>query len=713
MIRDRRKPQEPASLALAHLVRAAGQGLALPSLHLPGEGQVPVDAVEWLRHAAGEGGLPLEPVDATPAELLGWVESDVPLLSALEDHPFAGPAEARWVVVERGDVEGEVSVTTIDGAGASTRTVAADDGGDDLGLGNGRRRWLRIDVGAVALGSQVGEQSLPPLQRLRAILRPDRRDLIAVAVFAVAIGVLLLATPIAVQAVVNYVALGAAIPPLIVVTVLLFLGLCFAGLLSALQTWVVEVLQRRVFVRSVADIAARLPRVALGSAGNRYGPELVNRYFDLQTIQKQGSFLLLDGLSVLLSVTIGLTLLAFYHPILLAFDLVLVLAIALIVLGPIRRGIRTAKAESGAKYVMAGWLEEIARNPILFKSSDVMKSVFEQTDRLAHDYVAARKAHFRIAFGQGVAALALQAFASTALLALGGWLVIRGSLTLGQLVAAELVLAVVVSSVAKIGKHLEAFYDLLAATDKVGVLLGLPVERSGGEHHLPGADGRGAALELRAVGWAPPGGATLFDGVDLGIAPGERVGLCGPSAAGKSTLLQLIWGLLEPRSGVIRVDDRDVRELSLDSLRRSAVLVDRVELIHGTIRENVDLARPLVSGQDVRRALRKVGLLDEISRLPRGIDEPLGADGRPLSSGQAVRLQVARAIATRPRLLLVTDVFEHLGEDERERVFDALFDRDAPWTLVLVSSNQAALSRCDRNFCLEGGALRELEPALH
>jgi ABC-type bacteriocin/lantibiotic exporter with double-glycine peptidase domain len=115
----------------------------------------------------------------------------------------------------------------------------------------------------------------------------------------------------------------------------LFTGLGFAAILSAVQTWIVEVLQRRVFVRMVGELAVRLPRVAIGAYDRSYGPELVNRFFDIVTIQKVGSTLLLDGLSILLSVLVGLVVLAFYHPLLLAFDIVLLAAIALIVIaGP-------------------------------------------------------------------------------------------------------------------------------------------------------------------------------------------------------------------------------------------------------------------------------------------------------------------------------------------------------------------------------------------
>lgn len=700
-----------AARALAELSAAAGLVAERDRplrLRPPGGGDTHLDALDWLVLAAEEHSLPLAVVEADLDEVPEWLRRDVPLLTVLGGE--AGQDDRRWLVLTRGG-DGAARASLHAGAHGPSRQAPLEELAPALGLVAGQRlRWVLADPSQAApLASRASSPGAPlhPLRRLLSLVRPDRRDLLAVAVFAVAVGVLLLATPIAVQALVNFVALGGAIPPLIVVVVLLFLGLCAAAVLSAFQTWVVEILQRRLFVRSVADLAARLPRVALDGRAEGYGPELVNRFFDLETIQKRGSFLLLDGLSVLLSVLVGLVVLAFYHPLLLAFDVLLLVVIGGIVLGPVRRGMRTAKAESSAKYEVAAWLEEIARNPLLFKSSGVMKSVFERSDRLTRAYIERRSEHFRVAFGQGVAALALQVLASTALLGIGGLLVIRGSLTLGQLVAAELILSLVVSSVAKMGKHLEAFYDLMAATDKLGRLLDLPLERSGGEHHLPTARSRAAELELRSVTWSPDGGAPLFADVSLRVASGERVGIRGPSGAGKSKLLELVWGLRTPARGSIRVDGRDLRELSLESLRRTAGLVGRIELFEGSVRDNVHLARPFVSDEDVREALRRVGLLDDVERLPDGVHTRLAIDGQPLSSGQVVRLQVARAIAGRPLLLLVSDFFEGLEAHDRDRLLDVLFDRDAPWTLVLVTNAAGALERCERVYQLARGRLSE------
>ena len=700
-----------AQKALEDLARACGLSSGGSySLRLPttDDGEVPLAPLEWLRLEAVEFGIALSPFQASMAEVREWLRRDVPLLTALPSGDEQGRESTTWLLLTVAEDTEEVAVARyFQGEEVEELRIPFADLERELDLpADAELSWLSSEPTAAAAssaGASSTGEPLHPLRRLMLLVKPDRSDLVAVFAFAVAIGVLLLATPIAVQALVNFVMQAGGFQPLVVVTLGLFFALSLAGLFRAYQTWVVEILQRRIFVRTVADMGARLPRAAIGSGGKNTGAELVNRYFDLVTIQKGGSFLLLEGLSVLLSVLVGLLVLAFYHPLLLAFDVLLLAVIAVIVLGPIKKGIKTAKAESSAKYAMAAWLEEIASNPRMFKSAGVRKKIFQRTDTLARDYLANRESHFRIAFGQGVAAIALQVLASTALLGLGGMLVIQNSLTVGQLVAAELILTLVVSSVAKIGKHLETFYDVMAATDKVGMILDVPLERLDGEHHVHPSDPRGAALQVRSVSWGPNGKA-MYKGVTFSAEPGDRVGIVGPTGSGKSMLLQLLWGLRQPKEGSILLDGRDMRESSLDSLRRVATLIDGIELISGTVRENVRLGRTFVTDDDVRSALRRVGLLDDLARLPDGIDTQLGPGGDPLSLGQVMLLQIARALAGSPRLLLVSDSLGLLPDEERERMLDILFDPDAAWTLVIVTNSSTTQRRCKQNVTLTAGS---------
>ncbi|MCB9850224.1 MAG: ABC transporter ATP-binding protein [Phycisphaerales bacterium] len=524
---------------------------------------------------------------------------------------------------------------------------------------------------------------MSPLRRLLRLLAPERREIIIVIAFAIGVGVLTLATPVAVQALVNIVSFGGMHQPLLVLAVLLLGFLSLAGAIRALKAYMVEMLQRRLFVRVVTDLGYRLPRVHVESFDRSHGPELVNRFFDVLTVQKVGATLLLDGVAVVLQTTIGLLILAFYHPFLLAFDVVLIalINVVLFVLG--RGAVRTAISESKAKYAVAASLEEIARNPMSFKQVGGPELARSRADALAVGYVEARQKHYRVVFRQVVSSLALQALAATALLTLGGWLVINGQLTLGQLVAAELIVSIVLASFAKLGQKLESFYDLLAAVDKLGQLLDLRMERDSGHALAPTTPG--ARLELINLAFQFPGSRAALTKFNLTVESGERIRVAGGHGAGKSTLADLLYGLRLPTAGRIELDGVDLREISLASLRSQVAVVKGVELIEGTIEDNISMGRQEVSAGDIRAALDAIGILTEIRELPDGLGTVLNSNGAPLSSGTSRRLMLARAIAGKPRLIVIDDFLEDLDHEAGQRALAALIDPNAPWTLVLMS----------------------------
>jgi ABC-type bacteriocin/lantibiotic exporter with double-glycine peptidase domain len=428
-------------------------------------------------------------------------------------------------------------------------------------------------------------------------------------------------------------------------------------------------------------------------------------------VQKVAALLLLDGISVILGAAIGLIVLAFYHPFLLGFDLILLLSMTLIIYLLGRGAITTAVQESISKYDVAGGLEEIARAPLTYKVDGGADFAMDRADASTRRYLSARRRHFAVLMRQIIFALGLQAIASSALLGLGGYLVIQEQLTLGQLVAAELIIATVLASFTKLGKHLEAWYDLMAAMDKLGVLVDLPLERTDGEVHRE-ADGRGASLKLRNVSYAYDTHHDVLHHLDLEVKAGERLAIIGPSGSGKSTLVDLIYGLRQPSGGSIELDGTNTRDLRLESLRAEIAMVKGLEVIEDTILENVRVGRLWLSLGDVRRSLEAVGLLEEVTDLPDGLHTFLSSKGAPLSLGQARRLMIARAIAGDPRLLIVDEGLDGMDLDIRRRIFDTLFDRSAHWSLLIVSHSQEIVNQCDRAVILaEGHVEHTLEPA--
>jgi ABC-type bacteriocin/lantibiotic exporter with double-glycine peptidase domain len=553
---------------------------------------------------------------------------------------------------------------------------------------------------------------MPPFRRLLGLLRPETGDLWVVLLFAVGVGVFTLATPVVAMAVVNSVALGTLLQQLVVLCAALFVALALAGLLQFLQTVTVEYIQRRVFVRVADDLAHRLPRVDLRAFDRQHGPELVNRFFDVLTVQKAGATLLLDGVTVAIQILLGLVLLGFYDTYLLGFDLVLVacLIVLFFVLG--RGAVRTAVRESIAKYAVAGWMEEVARHPVAFKTAGGPRLAREKTDALCREYLLARADHFRVLARQLGFALMLQAGANVALLAIGGVLVIRGDLTLGELVAAEIVVTLVVATFAKLYKQLEAYYDLLAAVDKLGHLIDLPLERDGGATHQPRTGG--AAVAVHDVSFGYEGGhRDVLSHLSLRLEPGERVALVGPNGAGKSTLADVLFGLRAPESGWVEIDGADLRSLRLDTLREHVAVVKGVEAIEGTILDNVRMGRDDVTLADVQTALRWVGLLDAVMDLPDGLDTRLWTGGSPLSLGQANRLMVARAVVGQPRLLILDEALDHMDSDVRETVLPAVLGPDARWTVLIVTHSDEVARLCDRVVRMDRPGVAAHAPAGH
>ena len=521
--------------------------------------------------------------------------------------------------------------------------------------------------------------------------------------YSVAVGLVSLAVPIGVQALVNTVAFAGLLQPLVVLSALVFIGLLGAGALRSLQAQVIEVLQQRLFVRAAQDAARGLCRADIDAFQNHHGAELMNRFFDIVTVQKAVAALLVDGLSVVLQATIALLLLAFYHPALLAFDVFLVLAITFIVFGLGRAGPATAIKESKTKYRVAAWLEEVASSTRAFKAPGAADLAFGRVDEMSADYVHARRKHFSILLRQIVASYVLQALAVGGLLGLGGWLVMQGQLTLGQLVAAELIVTSVVAGLTKFGKYLESFYDLVASIDKLGAIDDLEAERVDGVERRPGEGP--AALSLEEISFSVGPGREVVQQVTLDMAPGERLAILGGDASGKSTLVDLIYGLRTPSTGRVVLDGLDIRTLALGDLRKDVAIAGHPELFDGTLMENVCMGRPNLHAEDVALALEIAGLEEDAARLENGLTTPLGHAGRALTASQAARLMIARAVLARPRLLVIDEVLDGLDDETVARVIERL-ERKVPFASVLVFTSRREIARkFARTARLHGGRL--------
>ena len=615
------------------------------------------------------------------------------------EHPVVGRAGDRWLLLvdRRGglvEVESDAGLERLR-VGQLARRI------DPASLG--AVEWVAIAPSiALGAGEPAADTTAPPtpMQRLRRLMKQERHDLAVVLVYAIGVGLLTLATPIAVQALVGTVAFGTLLQPLLVLAILLFAGLAFSAVLRGLSSWVVEILQRRLLWRMTAHLARRLPQVPLERFDRSHGPELLNRFFDVFTVQKAAASLLLGGLEIVLTALVGMLVLAFYHPLLLAFDVVLVAAMVGILFGLGRRATPTAVVESKKKYALAAWLEEIAGRPTAFRLDGGAELARGRSEKLAAGYLDARATHFRVVLRQIAGALALHVVASSSLLAIGGWLVIERQLTLGQLVAAELIVTAVVASFAKVGKYLESGYDLLAAIDKLGQLADLPAVERGRARQKDASSAAAVGLEKVRVERA---GRVLADGVSLRVEPGERVAITGDLAQA-SALAEVLGGLRAPSRGRATLDAMEIVDIDRETLARRIAFVRGDEAIAGSMLENVAFGRPL-DVRAIHEALFAVGLDDAIASLPAGLDTALTSAGAPLGRSELARLAIARAIAGRPALLVIDGALDLIEAADRPRVMNEIEKYGC--TIVLVTDDVELARSASRVVRVEGGALEE------
>lgn len=571
-------------------------------------------------------------------------------------------------------------------------------------MGAEPRSWLALESDPMP-----HQPRRKPFQRLMEFLSLERRNLLLIFFYALAIGLLSLAVPLASQSLVNTVSFGALREPLLVLCLLLFLTFAFLALMRSLQVILIEILQRRIFVRVTQDTARRLLRIQLQAFEQSRLPELVNRFFDVVTVQKSASFLLLDGLAILLSTLTGMGLLAFYHPLLLVFDILLLGAIVLnvVVLGI--GGQRSSIQESSQKYAIAAWLEELAVHPQLFKATAGGGYAAARTENLLHGYLKARKRHFRVVLRQNIGAFTLQGLAITALLGLGGWLVIEGQLTIGQWVAAELVVANVVNSFAKVGKHLETWYDLMAAFDKLGYLFDLPQESL--EYALLPRTDQPATLKLEGVSYRATQGDKALEALELDCPAGARMAILGTNTWESNTLLDLIYGARQPAQGLMLVDGLPLHQLLLPEYRSQVVMVRDLELITGSLLDNLRLGHQELSRQEAREVLEQVGLWERVQHLPEVLDTQLSASGFPLSPSEAHCLMIARALAMQPRLLVLDGVLDQITWQAEDPLSQWLFSEPLRrrTTLLIVTNKTGLLSHCEQVYVFN--AQGQLQPA--
>ncbi|MBK9287593.1 MAG: ATP-binding cassette domain-containing protein [Flavobacteriales bacterium] len=546
-----------------------------------------------------------------------------------------------------------------------------------------------------------------PWQRLTQLLRVDKREISHIYLYALVGGAISLSVPLGVQAIINLISGGQMATSWGVLIAFVTIGVGFTGAMQIMQLALAENIQQRLFARSAFEFAYRIPRIKAEAVSGRYLPELVNRFFDTFTIQKGLSKLLLDVPLALLQILLCLILLGLYHPFFIAFGILLVVLLYVIFRFTGKQGLATSLTESNYKYAVAHWLEELGRSAGTFKLIGETALPMSRTDQLVDGYVTARRSHFRILLGQYTAMVVFKVIVTLSLLALGGMLVMREQMNMGQFVAAEIVILLLMNAVEKIILSIESVYDVLGALDKIGFVTDLPLERTEGLSVLMTDPEKGLDVRLTNVGfrshWIKK---HVLEAITLHLAPGEKVCLSGLNGSGKTTLLRILAGALDAHEGNIQFDGHPLNSLDLEQAR--SIVGDSLndeDVFAGTVMENITVGRTWVKEEEVMEACTVTGLFDQMAQLPEGLLTRLDPQGSRLPKSLVKRIIQARCIAGKPRFILLEDSLQNWDMKDREQLLGWITAPERPWTLLAVSNDPWLQQRCTRMLVLKNGRI--------
>lgn len=555
------------------------------------------------------------------------------------------------------------------------------------------------------------QKQLTPVQRLFKLLSEEKKDIFYIYVYAILIGLISLTLPLGIQATVSLISGGVFFSSVYVLIGLVIVGVLATGALQVMQISLVEYLQRRIFTKAAFEFAFRVPRIKIEALQRYYAPELMNRFFDVLTLQKGLPKILIDLSAGAIQIIFGLILLSFYHPFFVFFGMLLltILFVIFYITGP--KGLDSSIKESKYKYKVVYWLEEIARTINSFKLSGNTPLPIKKTDYNVNNYLKNRKTHFGVLINQYIFIILFKALVTGGLLILGTLLVVEREITLGQFVASEVIIILTLNSVEKIIMYMDVVYDMLTAVDKIANVTDLPLERSGGIDLLTEHDPSGFALRTKDLNYRfPDEKKYVLKNINLEIKSGEHVCVSGPGASGKTVLVNTLSGLHNDYEGVMTIDGYSLKDLDLNNLRdKIGKNVSQEDIFEGTIMENILLNKPNADPADAVDAINLLDINDEINAMPLGLDTPMLSGGKGLPNSLIGKIILARCLAKKPKMLVLNNFFDNFSMLEKRELLKILLKNDFKWTLIVVSNDPLIMEACDRVILLNEGTVLQAD----
>jgi ABC-type bacteriocin/lantibiotic exporter with double-glycine peptidase domain len=547
---------------------------------------------------------------------------------------------------------------------------------------------------------------MTPLKRFYNLLKLDKRDVSQIIIYAAFSGLISLSLPLGIQAIVNFIQGGQISVSWKVLILIVTMGVALVGILTLMQLRITENLQQKIFIRSSFEFAYRLPKISFNAIHDKYPPEIANRFFDTLAIQKGTSKLLLDFTTALLQVGLGLVLLSLYHPFFILFGIVLLIILYVIFKFSFDEGLYTSLKESTFKYKVVYWLQEIARNRNSFINKNNFNYALSKNDLLVNNYIQFREKHFNVIQRQFSQLILYKVFITAGLLLVGGYLVLDQKMNIGQFVAAEIIILLIINSIEKLIVGLETLYDVLTAVEKIGLVTDLEIH-DGLKKSEPVTSDSHLTIETVDMNFRyPEDDKDIIKNINLKITPGEKVFIAGANNSGKTTLVRLLSGYLSPTSGIIYVNESIIKKSERGYYKNFTGLVMQEDtLFEGTLLENLTFNNPKVSNEDVKWALNVVGLTVIVKRLPNGLDTIINSDGRQLTRSVIQKIMIARAIITRPKVLFLEEPTISMDPKSARQIIDFLVSPENDWTIIVSSVDEYWKKACNREIDMNNGEI--------
>lgn len=504
-------------------------------------------------------------------------------------------------------------------------------------------------------------------------------------VYAILSGFVNLSLPLGIQAIINFIQAGELRIWWVVLVFFVLLGIALNGILQVYQIRVVENIQQDIFARSAFDFTYRIPKIGLYKLDDWHVPELANRFFDTITIQKGLSKILIDFSLASFQIVFGLILLTIYSSyfIILAFLLVFILGI--IIFFTAKKGLKTSIYESKYKYALVHWLEEIARTHKSFKVQAEYGFHLQKTDNIATNYVQARENHFKILLSQFTFFIIFKVMVAATLLLLGSYLVVENEMNIGQFVAAEIIVILIINSIEKMLTLMEVIYDVLTAIDKIGYVTDLELDSEQGFAEISKNMNNGLAIKAVNIEHTYPNGNNKksLEKVSFEIPPNATVLIKGETGSGKSTLLQILAGMQPIQNGELLINNIPlIQYKKANFYSHIAVVLPTNQIFEDTIYNNIVMGRPNIEEAKLAELLQLLSLNTFINLQPQGINTLLDSGGRRLPRSIIQKIQIARALLTYPKMLLMEDPLQFLNNTEKNKIIDYIIAQNCT-TLVI------------------------------